>query len=361
MVRRVVFAVPGDLTIPTGGYAYDRRIIGGLRELGWRVDAVELGEGFPLPSEETKRAAHARLAALPPTAPIVVDGLAFGALPDAMRELGASHRLIALVHHPLKFETGFSRAVAEALRASEVEALRHACGVIATSAFTARLLVSDFGVATDRVKIVRPGADRRARARAAGKVPLALLSVGAIVPRKGYDVLLAALDRLRDLPWRLTIVGDPARDQGAAARLASDVERFDLGDRVTIAGAISQQALDAHYARTDMFVLASRFEGYGMAYAEAIAHGLPIVGTTGGAIPETAPSSAALLAPPGDVEAFAAAMRRLIEDTAERARLAAGAWAAAAALPSWEQSAKLFADAIEAGHADLTRCPTITL
>jgi glycosyltransferase involved in cell wall biosynthesis len=106
--------------------------------------------------------------------------------------------------------------------------------------------------------------------------------------------------------------------------------------------------LDALYAGADIFVLASRFEGYGMAYAEAIAHGLPIVGTTGGAIPETAPLSVALLAPPDDVDAFAAAVRRLIEDSEERARLAAGAWTAAAALPTWEQSSKLFAKAIEA-------------
>ena len=85
-----------------------------------------------------------------------------------------------------------------------------------------------------------------------------------------------------------------------------------------------------------------------MAYAEALAHGLPIVGTTGGAIPETAPATAALLAPPDDVDAFAAAVRRLVEDPGERRRLAAGAWAAAATLPTWEASAKLFAEAIGA-------------
>jgi glycosyltransferase involved in cell wall biosynthesis len=346
-VRRVVFAVPGDLAIPTGGYAYDRRIIEGLRKLDWQVSAVNLGEGFPFPSGDTRRAAHARLAALTSTTPIVVDGLAYGALADAMRELGASHRLIALVHHPLALETGLLREVAEALRASETQALRHARGVIATSEFTARLLVSDYGVAADRVKIVRPGTDRKARAQAAGKAPLALLCVGAVVRRKGYDVLIEALARLRDLPWRVTIAGDLTRDAGAAARLAADVERFDLAERVTIAGAVSRQRLDALYAGADLFVLASRFEGFGMAYAEAIAHGLPVVGTTGGAIPETAPSSAALLPPPDDIDAFAAAVRRLIEDSAERARLAAGAWRAAAALPTWEQSAEQFAEAIE--------------
>jgi glycosyltransferase involved in cell wall biosynthesis len=252
------------------------------------------------------------------------------------------------VHHPLALETGLSHEAAERLRAGETEALTQSRRVIATSAFTARLLVSNFGVANDRVKVVRPGNDRAPRAQGADRGPLALLSVGAVVPRKGYDVLIAALARLEDLPWRLTIVGDLSRDAAAAARLAADVERFGLAKRVTIAGAVPAQRLEALYGSADIFVLASRFEGYGMAYAEAIAHGLPIVGTTAGAIPETAPPRAAMLAPPDDVDAFAAALRRLIEDSEERARLAAGAWAAAAALPTWEQSARLFAEVIEA-------------
>jgi glycosyltransferase involved in cell wall biosynthesis len=350
VVRRVAFAVPGDLMTPTGGYAYDRRIIDGLREIGWQVDVVDLGEGFPFPSEETRRTARAGLAALPSSMPIVVDGLASGALPEAMRELRASHRLIALVHHPLALETGLSREAAETLRSGEVQVLAHARRVIATSSFTARLLVSDYGVAADRVDVVRPGNDRKARAQGPGKAPLALLSVGAVVPRKGYDVLIPALARLSDLPWRLTIVGDLGRDPGAVARLGADVDRFGLAERVTIAGAVSAQRLEALYASADIFVLASRFEGYGMAYAEAIAHGLPIVGTTGGAIPETAPASAARFAPPDDADAFAAAVSRLIEDSTERARFGTGAWTAAAALPTWEQSAKLFAEAIGAAE-----------
>ena len=330
MVRRVVFAVPGDLTIPTGGYAYDRRIIELLREMGWQVDLLDIGEGFPFASEKTRKLARARIAEAPSGVPIVVDGLAFGALPEEMRELGAGHHLIALVHHPLALETGLTRDVAERLRVSEAAALGCARRVIATSAFTARLLASEFGVAADRVKIVRPGSDRKPRTRGSGKAPLALLCVGAVVPRKGHDMLIAALSRLCDLPWRLTIAGDLERDAGTAARLAADVARFDLGERVTIAGAVSAQQLETLYAGADIFVLASRFEGYGMAYAEALAHGLPIVGTTGGAIAETAPATAALLALPDDVDAFAAALRRLIEDPGERRRLAAGAWAAAA-------------------------------
>jgi glycosyltransferase involved in cell wall biosynthesis len=72
-----------------------------------------------------------------------------------------------------------------------------------------------------------------------------------------------------------------------------------------------------------------------------------VIGTTAGAIPETAPAGASLRAPPDDIGAFSSAVRWLIEDSAERCRLAAGARTAAAALPTWEQAAELFSRAIE--------------
>ncbi len=347
-MRRVVFAAPGKLTTPTGGYVYDRRILAGLRALGWRTKALNLGDGFPLPSVDTRGSARTRLAALPTGRPIVIDGLAFAALPEVAAQLHASHHLVALVHHPVALESGLAPGDRAALRASEERA--HACArrVIVTSAFTARLVVSDYGVPVDRVTIVRPGNDRVAQARASAQAPIALLAVGAVVPRKGYDVLLAALATLIDLQWRLTIVGDLRRDVGTAARLYADIARFNLADRVLVTGAVPAKRLAALYASADIFVLASRFEGYGMAFSEAIAHGVPLVGTTAGAIPETAPAGAALLAPPDDVGAFAVAVRRLIENPAERHRLGAAARAAAAALPTWEDSAALFSRAIEA-------------
>jgi len=348
VVRGIVFAVPGELTIPTGGYAYDWRIIMGLRELGWRVQLLDLGDGFPHPSAETRAAARARLAALPAGQPIVIDGLALGALPDIATQLRASHHLIALVHHPLALESGLSPGDADTLRANERRALTGVRRVIVTSAFTARLLVSDYGVPVDRVMIVPPGNDRVAQARGSVDGQLSLLAVGAVVPRKGYDVLLAALAPLLDLPWRLTIVGDRARDARTAARLDADIARFNLAGRVLVTGAVPAERLTELYSSADLFVLASRFEGYGMAFAEAIVYGLPVIGTTAGAIPETVPANAGLLVPADDVAALSVALRRLIEDSTERHRFAAAARAAAAGLPTWRHSAELFSRAIEA-------------
>ena len=180
--------------------------------------------------------------------------------------------------------------------------------------------------------------------------PVALLAVGAVVPRKGYDVLIEALAGLLDLPWRLTIVGDCA-PRPRDGRAAQGRHRAPPARRRAsrIEDAVPAERLAALYAAADLFVLPSRYEGFGMAYAEAIAHGLPVIGTTAGAIPETVPAQAGVLVPPDDVAALAAALRRLIESRAERARLAAGARAAAAQLPTWRGSAELFSQAHREG------------
>ena len=344
-MKAAAFAVPGDIATPTGGYAYDRRIIAELGVVGWRAEVLGLGEGFPFPSAETRAMAGARLAALPRQHPIVVDGLAFGALPEAAAALRASHRLIALVHHPLALETGLSATDCAALRMSERSALACARHVIATSTMSARLLAADYGIPSDRLSVVQPGTDRvAARVREnAGEV--VLLAVGAVIPRKGYDVLVAALARLARLRWRLVIAGDGGRSPETLRGLEAEIAAFDLADRITLLGAVSSEQLASIYQRCDLFVLPSRFEGYGMVFAEAIAHGLPVVGTTAGAIPETVPDAAGVLVPPDDVETLAAALRRLIEDPAERERLAAAA--RAARFPSWREQAVAFARLLE--------------
>lgn len=345
MVNEVVFAVPGDLANPTGGYAYDRRIIEGLAALGWRTAVVDLGDGFPFPTNAARAAARTRLAALPIGPPIVIDGLAFGALPEAAAALGATHSLVALVHHPLALETGLSAAASASLRASERTALACARHVIATSTTTARLLAADYDVPSERLSVVEPGTERVATRPRRVESVIALLSVGAVVPRKGYDVLVAALARLKHLPWRLVIAGDCGRSVDTFRRLVADVAALGLSDRVRLAGTVTAEELASLYASADLFVLPSRFEGYGMAYAEAIAHGVPVIGTNAGAIPETVPADAGVLVPPDDVDILAATLQRLMDNPAERERLAAGA--RATAFPSWRGQAALFARALE--------------
>jgi glycosyltransferase involved in cell wall biosynthesis len=347
VVKEAAFAVPGDLATPTGGYAYDRRMIEELRALGWHMEVLDIGESFPRPTAAVRAAAEQRLAELPIGRPIVIDGLAFGVLAEEAQALAPRYRLVALVHHPLALETGLSCGESAALRASECAALACARHVITTSPSTAQLLLANYAVAPQRLSVVRPGTDRVAvRPRASGPV-VDLLAVGSVVPRKGYDVLMAALAKIPELAWRLVIAGDRERSPETARRLDAEIVRSGLAGRVTFAGAVAPQRLLQLYAGADLFVLPSRFEGYGMAYAEAIAHGVPVVGTHAGAVPDTVPAGAGVLVPPDDVDALAAILRRLIESPSERERLAAGARAAATTFPSWRQSASLFARVLE--------------
>jgi len=254
---------------------------------------------------------------------------------------------VGLVHHPLALETGLTESQASILRASEKAALASAKHVVVTSAATAQRLIADYSVPEDKITVARPGNDIVASASGNRDGVVHILSVGAVVPRKGFDVLVAALATLPDLPWRLTIAGDRGRDARAAAQLDGEIARLRLGERVTVLGAVSAQRIAELYAEADIFALASRFEGYGMAYSEAIAHGLPVVGTRTGAIPDTVPANAGILVEPDDVPAFAVALRRLIADADERKRLAVAARAAAAKLPTWQESAKIVARTLE--------------
>jgi len=342
----VTFAVPGSLDQPTGGYAYDRRVIAGLRQRGCEVEVIDLGDGFPRPAPGTAGAALPRLLRVPAGRPIVIDGLALGVLPEAAEGLRATHPVIALVHHPLALESGLAPGAAAALRDSERAALAAVRRVVVTSPATRRILAADYGVAAETIAVALPGAEGAADAavrKPAGET-INLLAVGAVVRRKGYDLLIEALGRLTDLDWRLVIAGDCTRDRDAAAELAATLVQRRFGARVRMAGAVSGQELAALHGGADVFVLASRYEGYGMAYANAIAHGLPVIGTRAGAIPETVPEGAGILVPPDDVVALAAALRTMIADAGLRERCSAAA--RAARMPTWEAAAQVFLDVL---------------
>ncbi|MGL6112198.1 MAG: glycosyltransferase family 4 protein [Rubrivivax sp.] len=347
---KLAFLVPGELSSITGGYGYDRRMIAGLRAAGREVDVVALDAGFPWPDADALAHAARQLAAVPDGALVVVDGLAFGAMPGLAEQHAARLRWVALVHHPLALETGLSAPQSRALFDSERRALATARGVIVTSAATAREL-SRYGVSAERVHVVTPGTDCAPLAVGSGADPvrtgLSFLCVATLIPRKGHAVLIEALRGLQDRAWTLHCVGSMTRDTATADALRSAIAEHGLGDRVRLHGEVSAAVLQTLYGRADAVVLPSYFEGYGMALTEALAHGLPVVSTTAGAIPDTVPRDAGVLVPPGDVVALRTALAALLDEPALRARLAAGARAARAALPTWPQAQARFAAALE--------------
>jgi glycosyltransferase involved in cell wall biosynthesis len=344
-MTEVVFAVPGDLRAPTGGYAYARRMIELLPPHGVAVHHVELPASFPHPTKANLAETARLLGNTPEHGVLLIDGLAYGAMPVELIK-GLHRRIVALVHHPLSFETGLNTDRELALLDSETAALAEARWVIATSAATARLLVDEFGVPGTRVTIAEPGTEPALRARGTG-APVALLAVGAVTPRKGFDVLVAALRELKNLDWRLTIAGALDRAPETAATLRETIASSGLADRILMAGAVDDAERDRLYGHADIFVSPSLFEGYGMVLAEALARGLPLVASTGGAAADTVPETAALKVPPADVAALREALRRMITDAGLRRTLADGAWAAGQRLPRWSDAAARIAEVLK--------------
>ena len=348
---RLHIVVPGPIDQQTGGYIYDRRMVDGLRARGWRVDVHSLAGTFPTDDAGAGARLAAALAGLPDGARVLIDGLALGGLPEPVHAERARLRILALVHHALADETGLDAARRERFAALEREALAACAGVVVTSAFTARRLEA-YGVAPARVRAVPPGTDPvpLAAGPEPGGPPL-LLSVGTVTPRKGQRVLAAALRRIAALPWRCVCAGSLERDPGYAAEVAAIAREAGLAGRLRFVGECGAAELDRLYHRASLFVLPSHYEGYGMAFAEALARGLPVVGTTGGAIPHTVPADAGVLVAPGDEGALADALRRLLVEpggAARRGSLAAAARRHAGELPDWSESASRFAEAIVA-------------
>jgi len=216
---------------------------------------------------------------------------------------------------------------------------------VSTSAFTARRL-QDFGVPSSRISVVVPGV-QPAPVAVGGHYPLRMLCVATITPRKGHDVLVGALQRLGALDWECVCVGSLLRDPIHAQRIARQIHDAGLNDRVRLYGEMADDELAGAYAAADCFVLASRYEGYGMVITEALARGLPVVCTRGGALAETLPPAAGLLVAVDDVDALADALRCMIEESALRKRLREGARKARDGLKDWADAATEFARVLD--------------
>lgn len=341
---KIALLVPGPFDTVSGGYIYDRRLVEGLRAGGHDVRVHELPGRHPHPDQAATDGAASALAAVPTDFRIVIDGLglpAFAPLVGALEARGA----VGLIHHPTALEHGNPGEVRDALRDAERAVLPRLSRLVATSRLTASRLPEEFGAAAARIGVVEPGTDPAPRS-AGSSGGCAILSIGTLIPRKGHDVLLRTLGTLTDLDWRLTIVG-AARDATHAQGLRALAEELGIARRVTFAGEVEGTALDALLHGADVFALASHWEGYGMAVAEALARGLPVAVTAGGALADLVPVEAGVVSPPGDVISFGKAMRRVIFDTPLRAAMAQAAWQAGQALPRWGDRAAAFAAELE--------------
>ena len=338
--------VPGSLDQRTGGYLYDARMVQERRKAGDLVTVHEVPGRFPDLDEVAERALDQTLRGIGTGEIVVLDGLAMGCAARVLANHAGRLRLLALVHHPLADEVGLPPESRDRYRALESEALSHVKGVIVTSPFTAKRLRA-FGVSRKAVRAVVPGTAPAPLSPGPGShAPPRLLCVATLIPRKGQWELVRALGGLSHRAWSCVLAGSPQRDPSYASRVRGEIASQGLEERVRVVGELDEEGLEDEWRQASLFVLPSHYEGYGMALAEALARGVPVLSTTGGAIPQTVPEGAGLLVPPGDVDALRSALDVLLDDGEARAALAGAARRAAAALPGWPDQAEAFAVAV---------------
>jgi glycosyltransferase involved in cell wall biosynthesis len=342
----ILFIIPGDINLPTGGYRYDREILRQWKAAGIAVKLVSLEGDFPFPDETDRAKALARVPEL--TGDIaVIDGLAGGAMPEFASALSRKMPVIALIHHPLCLEKGLTDRLANQLKISEKSGLSHCSGVITPSPATARAVREIFAFDEKRIHTVLPGVERSNPARGSTDGTPNLLCIGSVIERKGHRYLIEALAKLRHLDWRLDCIGLITSDNSLFTELDARIRDLELADRIVFHGPVDTEEIEKAYLSADIFVLPSLHEGYGMVYAEAIVRGIPVIGTTAGAIPETVPDVCGLLVEPGNTDELAAAMERMITDHDLRSRYSQNCLLAGPGFPTWQGSATLFARLLE--------------
>jgi glycosyltransferase involved in cell wall biosynthesis len=322
----------GDTGRKTGGYLYNGRVISGLRRRGLQVEEVVAGGASP---EEQRTAAPRLGSTFDPSGydAIVVDALARIAIAPHLDRWRASRPVVALVHE--------LPAVAGSMACERVyeEPLLRADRLVAVSDHGKRVLL-DRGVSFGRIHVVPPGFDRvpvgdASPPRRDG--PLRALSVAQWIPRKEILTLVQAWTMRERKDAVLELVGETDADSGYAARVRAAIEAGPQSS-IIVSGCVDDASLGASYAAADLFVLPSRYEGYGIVYAEALAFGLPIIACDAGPVPDLVGQEAAILIRSDDKHALSTALDLLLGDPQLRASMSAAATRRATRLPRWEDT-----------------------
>jgi glycosyltransferase involved in cell wall biosynthesis len=335
-----------------------------FRTPGWReyrdlIDLLEVGTmwtaGFPEPVTFSLRAARL-LAVRRREFDLVHDNQCLGYGLLRLPRLGLP--TIATIHHPIQVDRALELATATGLRRVTLRrwygftkmqgrVARRLPEVITVSSSSAAQITEHYGVRPERISTIPIGTDvqRFSPDPAVPRVPGRIVTTAsADSPLKGLGVLVEAFAKVRAEfdHAELTVIGKP-KPGGAVERA---IERYGLGGRVRFLSGLTEEELVHTLRSAEIACVPSLYEGFSLPAVEAMAVGLPLVSTTGGAIPEVAglDGRTTLAVAPGDAEALAGALTRLLRDAALRERLGAAARARAATRFTWRAAAAATAE-----------------
>ena len=307
------FFIPGDINTLTGGYIYDKRIAEGLRFKAHDVQVHILAGDFPFPSPESRKVCLESMTIIPKNEAIIIDSLVFGAIPELLREIKQYHPIIALVHLPLSVNSELAGNNQTMIRKLEEEAFSYADLIIVSSSFT-KNLIEQAGINPDLIKVVIPGVEPNTKKQNYSILPRKLITISNYTRNKGYLLLVDALSGLKHLDWTLDCYGDDSFDPEYVKEISEMIEGNKLTGRIFLHSSISGMELSNAYVNSDALIHPSEFESYGMVLTEALAHGIPVVASTGGAVTQTVPATMAVFFKPNDRQSFQDAIEQLFLD-----------------------------------------------
>lgn len=352
---------------PSGGNTYNRELVEALRDGGVGVTIRAVPGQWPTPAPGDRGALATELAAARASdESVLIDAIvACGAPAEVGAAVGAGSTVAVLLHMLPSDVAGLPAAERRRRAEAEAATLRAASVVICPSRAAAADLARRYGV---RAHVAAPGTrpapqavGTRPAPRAVGTRPPAppgLMALANLNPGKDQVTLVRALGQVRDLPWTARLVGATGVDPAYTTTVRGEIALAGLTDRVTLTGAKEGGALEAEWARTDLLVLSSRSETFGLVVLEALAHGVPAVVPAGtgavealasglvasapGVVASTPGPSVRLpgrAVPPGDPDALAAALREWLTSPALRAAWAGTAGERRGRLPGWDVTA----------------------
>jgi glycosyltransferase involved in cell wall biosynthesis len=328
----IVYLHSDDYARLTGGFVYNSHLVAALRATATLTD-LSVPVAFPSIDEPPRARLAAAFAKLPPGAVLLSDHLHVADLAPLLRV--QQFRIVSVFHHSRTIEDRLNGMPAD--REAEFSGFDVCDAVIVTSGATRDYVVSHYAVEPSRIIVAVPGLDPAPRSAGPASGSRNLLTLGAVIPRKRQDYLVEVASKLRVFGWHWRIVGDLGRDPAYVAALRERIAASGLAGRIELAGGIGDAELARLWCDTALCVAASHYEGYGMAVAEALRRGVPVVTTASGAVATWA-GAGVRIAPDDDPAGFAAILDGLLDDPQTLRALGNEAWTFGSSLPDWDET-----------------------
>ncbi|NMG06241.1 glycosyltransferase family 4 protein [Brasilonema sp. UFV-L1] len=314
----MIYFIQPKLNFTSGGSLYNLEIVKRLEEEG-------KGENFFYPLNGSVSGLLEHLSTLPSNCILVIDAL-YLTIPEfnaSLKEfLPYAQRTYLMLHHLESLNTYYSTQEKKALWSDEARWLKAMKGIIVPS-FQLRNYMLSGGIETDKIVVASPGIDKAQACHLPNlkdrseNEQITLITIGTFYRRKGQLELVEMLAQMETKNFRLHLIGECEEEDYKQKTLAL-IKRAGLQDAVIVHGLVPQKTMLELLSQSDLYISPATYESYGMATAEAVAHGLPVLAYATGAIADWIEDGVnGILIELGQQEEFFMALKRLLTDRSE--------------------------------------------